>query len=149
MDPRQPYHVLVVEDDPNHSLLIQLAFESGDPLARIHTTGGAEEAIAFLISAADTELEGGLSVLPAVIVLDIAMPGIGGLGVLAWLSTQKGALIEIPVIVFTSSDDPDLARECFALGAREYKEKPVDFLELVETTHRVLARWRPPAREVG
>jgi len=74
MDQFKPYRVLVVEDDPNHSLLIQLAFESGDPLARIHLLSRAEEAMEYLLErneADEADDEG----LPAVIVLDISMPG--------------------------------------------------------------------------
>lgn len=66
----------MVEDDPDHSLLIQLAFQSGDPLARIQRTARAEEAIAILLRGLDEEAPG--TGLPAVIVLDLALPALSG-----------------------------------------------------------------------
>lgn len=81
--------------------------------------------------------------LPDVIVLDINIPGIGGIGFLQWLEYQQGWPHDIPAIVSMSSDDPDLARRCYSLGAREFKEKPANFGELVELVGRVLRRWRP------
>lgn len=138
------YSVLVVEDDPNHSLLISAAFAHAAPGAKVHLTERAEEAISYLLglgAASEPQPEA----LPDVIVLDITMPGIGGIGFLEWLDDQPEWARDIPVIVFTSSTDPSLAERCFALGAREYKEKPADFSELVALVDRVLERWRPPS----
>ena len=133
------YTVLVVEDDPDDSTLIKSVFAHFDPDARVSVTRSAEEALAYLRGPwADTDL--GRSELPDVIVLDILMPGMGGLGFLEWFASQP-ELADVPVIVFTSSEDPDLADKCFALGAWEFKMKPFDFTELVEVVHQVLDRW--------
>ncbi len=144
-----PYSVLVVEDDPNHSFLISLAFEQGAPEATVHLTARAEEGIAFLLKRRTTDGRPIASELPDVIVLDVSMPGLGGLGFLEWVSYQSAWLPDIPVVVFTSSDADDLARQCFALGAREFKEKPADFQELVDLVTRILRRWRPDVRGAG
>ena len=136
------YSVLVVEDDPNHSLLISTAFAHGAPGAKVHLTERAEEAISYLLGLGAAS-EPHSEALPDVIVLDITMPGIGGIGFLEWLDEQPEWVRDIPVVVFTSSTEPSVAERCFALGAREYKEKPADFSELVELVDRVLERWRP------
>ena len=136
-----PYVILVVEDDPDHAALIEAVFSKRDRNAYVRVTRTAEEAVAFLAGPwPDTDW--GRGEPPDIIVLDVLMPGMGGLGFLDWYSTQD-KLAEVPVVVFTSSDDPDLARRCFALGAREFKTKPTDFTELVDVVHRVLDRWRP------
>jgi CheY-like chemotaxis protein len=142
MGPGAHYSVLVVEDDPNHSLLISSAFAHGAPGAKVHLTERAEEAISYLLGL-KAAAEPRPIPLPDVIVLDVTMPGIGGIGFLQWLEHQQEWAHDLPVIVFTSSSDPDLARRCYALGAREFKEKPADFGELVELVGRVLQRWRP------
>ena len=145
MRPDVPYSVLVVEDDPNHSLLISLAFRRGAPSTEIHLTERAEEAIKYLLGLKAAPASSQVA-LPDVVVLDISMPGIGGIGFLQWLEDQRDWAHDLPVIVFTSSSDPDLARRCYSLGAREFKEKPADFGELVELVGRVLRRWRPQKR---
>ena len=138
----QPHRVLIVEDDADHVTLLQIAFAQLDPHAHVSVTRSAEEAIAHLKGHWPDD-EHGHSELPDVIVLDINMPGMGGLGFLKWYSKRHDPIAHIPVVVFTSAGDPGLAQKCFALGAREFKEKPADFAELMPIVHRVLARWKP------
>ncbi len=135
-----PYWVLVVEDDPTDALLITAVFSHGDETAHVQVARSAEEAIAHLTGPwGDADF--GHNVLPDIIVLDILMEGVGGLGFLAWF--RGGHKIDLPIVVFTSSQDPDLKRQCLALGAAEFKVKPTDFSELVDVVHRVLDRWEP------
>ena len=135
------YRILVVEDDPGHVDLIRVLFARHDANARINVTTSAEEAIAYL-QAPRPGIDVARSRLPDVIVLDINMPGMGGLGFLEWYSEHE-SLSRVPVVVFTSSEDPDLAAECFSRGAREFKQKPLDFPRLVAVVRRVLDHWRP------
>ena len=127
------YTVLVVEDNPDHVVLVEAVFAHKDPNADLQVAWSAEEAIEYL---------SGRAPVPAVIVLDINMPGIGGLGFLEWYGKQSRAMRDIPVVVFTSSANPQIARLCYAMGAREFKEKPADFRELVDIVHGVLDYWR-------
>ncbi len=135
-----PYWVLVVEDDPTSALLIKAVFSHRDEKAHVQVARSAEEAIAHLTGPwGDADF--GHNVLPDIIVLDILMEGVGGLGFLEWFRGRHK--IDLPIVVFTSSQDPDLKRQCLALGAAEFKVKPTDFSELVEVVHRVLDRWEP------
>ena len=68
------------------------------------------------------------------------MEGIGGIGFLEWYASQRG-MQHVPVVVFNSLEDPDLAHRCMTLGAREFKVKPADFSELVPVVHQVVDRW--------
>ena len=137
----RPYWVLVVEDDPDHVMLIQAVFARFDHNAHIKVTRTVEEAIVYL-RGPWPETAFAADELPDVIVLDIGMLGVGGLGFLTWYDEQP-KVAHVPVVVFTSSGDPDLERQCLALGAKEFKEKPTDFGELVPVVHRVLDRWLP------
>lgn len=65
-----------------------------------------------------------------VIVLDVRMPGIGGLGVLAQLQAQG---VDLPVIMLTGHGTVDLCRQAFKSGAAEFLEKPVDDQLLLDT----------------
>jgi CheY-like chemotaxis protein len=134
------YVVLIVEDSPDHVALIKIVFEHFDKSAHITTTHSAEEAITH-IAGPWPDSDFGRDDYPDVIVLDINMEGIGGLGFLKWYSEQPN-LRHLPVVVFTSSGDPDLERECRALGAHDFKQKPNDFSELVPVVQRALAQWQ-------
>lgn len=136
----RPYDVLIVDDNPDHVMLVEIVFAHVDANARIQVSSSAEEAIAVLERPEGDPDEHPRR--PDVIVLDMNMPGMGGLGFLEWYALRTEHQ-DIPVVVFTSSGEAHLAERCFALGAREFKQKPVDFTELVPIVQRSLARWRP------
>jgi len=137
----RPYRVLVVDDNTDHATLVEIVFAHLDANARLTVAWSAEEAISLLVGPG-TVAQGPPIELPDVIVLDINMPGMGGMGFLEWYHNREG-IGHIPVVVFTSDGDPNLAKQCFALGARDFKEKPSDFRELVPVVQRVLKRWHP------
>lgn len=57
------------------------------------------------------------------VVLDLHMPGMSGLQVLAELRAQQRPL---PVVVITAHDSPEVRGQCLAAGARAYLRKPLD-----------------------
>jgi len=139
------YWVLIVEDDPQHALLIKAVFAHFDAHAHISVVNSAEEAI-VQIAGPWSGMDQGLTELPDVIVLDIKMAGMGGLGFLRWYAGDL-QIAHVPVVVFTSSQDPGLERLCYSLGAREFKVKPADYSELVPLVQGVLDRWQPQERQ--
>ena len=69
------------------------------------------------------------------VVLDIRMPGISGLDVLARLADTS----DLPVVMLTGHANVDLCRRAFKGGAMEFLQKPVDddiFLDAVQTAVR-------------
>jgi signal transduction histidine kinase/CheY-like chemotaxis protein len=73
---------------------------------------------------------------PDLITLDILMPHVDGWSVLTRLKSEP-ELENIPVIVVTMTDDPEL---CHALGAAEYMSKPVDRSRLSAIVRRLAGR---------
>lgn len=136
------FAVLVVEDDQDHAALIQAVFTYRDFPCAFHITGSSEEAMDYLLGRwpFDNRLR---HPVPDVIILDIGLPGMDGLGFLRWLDTRNEPWAQTPVVVFTSLHDRIVAAQAAALGAREVKTKPADFTELVDTVAHVLERWRP------
>lgn len=64
------------------------------------------------------------------IVLDVRMPGIGGLALLAQLVDQG---VDHPIVLLTGHGTVDMCRRAFKAGAAEFLEKPVDDELLLET----------------
>ena len=76
--------------------------------------------------------------LPDVLLLDLMMPNVGGLEVLAALRGDE-ALSKIPVIILTSSTEPDVKLRALELGATDFLGKPVDRSELALRVRNTLA----------
>ncbi|HOV86268.1 MAG TPA: response regulator [Syntrophobacteraceae bacterium] len=65
---------------------------------------------------------------PDVVVLDVVMPGMGGLEILRWIKNRHPSIQVILLSGFASSQD---ARKGMTMGAFDYLLKPVDLEELV------------------
>jgi CheY-like chemotaxis protein len=70
------------------------------------------------------------------VLLDLHMPGIDGLGVLRHLKEHK---IALRMIVLSGDTHPAVLDECASLGVEDYLIKPYNFHELMATIDRVLA----------
>jgi DNA-binding response OmpR family regulator len=82
---------------------------------------------------------------PALIVLDIAMPGLDGYAVCRQLKAAPD-LAAIPVMFLTAGANLGDKLAGLSLGADEFLSKPVDLRELVLRVEVLLRRCRPPAR---
>lgn len=75
---------------------------------------------------------------PDVLLLDINMPGMSGLDVLAKMQADL-VLRHLPTIVLTSVDDPSVKLKALDLGASDFLRKPVDPSELALRVRNTLA----------
>ena len=118
--------VLVVEDDRSIARLLQLELEHSNLLVRCAYDGSAG-------------LEAAAEFAPAVIILDIMLPGIDGVGVLKRLR-QRGD--RVPVVMLTARDAiPDKVHS-LNLGADDYLTKPFSTEELLARMGALLRRPR-------
>ena len=76
--------------------------------------------------------------VPALILLDIRMPAMNGLGILEKLKSDEKTA-HIPVIILTGFDDDEVKNKAFSLKAADYLAKPID-LEILRL--RVAAALR-------
>jgi len=118
--------VLVVDDDPDIRALAHLAL-SQDGHTVIEAASG-QEALALV----DGQT-------PDLIVLDLLMPGQGGLEVLEILRS-KPATAALPVVVLTAMDDEANTRAGFELGATDYVTKPFSIPQLAARVRACLKR---------
>ena len=78
--------------------------------------------------------------VPALIFLDLKMPGKKGLDVLAWLRQQEH-LRSIVVVILTSSQEPSDVRQAYHLGANSFLLKPSTTERLGQLVAAVKAYW--------
>jgi DNA-binding NtrC family response regulator len=86
-----------------------------------------------------------LTVLPDVVLLDIMLPGIGGVETLKEI---KSRYPDLPVIMLSAQGKVDVAIETLKLGATDYFSKPVDFAKL-EISIKNAIQTHDLAREVS
>jgi len=121
--------ILVVEDDPGHSALIEAAFKKDLAHATLHFVLSGWEARAYLARRSQYH-DWDRCPPPSLIVLDIGLPDTNGIEILEWMAEWE-VLARIPVIVFTASVNPEDELRAFALGVRRFMRKPEDYGALV------------------
>lgn len=78
--------------------------------------------------------------LPTVVMLDLGLPRVGGLEVLARLRTDERTRL-LPVVILTSSDEEQDRLRSYLGGANSFVRKPVDFAAFAETVARLGVYW--------
>ena len=87
----------------------------------------------------ETGLRKALTEDPDLIIMDLKMPKMTGLEVLAALRERQST---IPVILMTFHGSEETAVQAFRLGARDYVIKPYDTQEMLESIERALTEVR-------
>jgi len=78
--------------------------------------------------------------LPALILLDLNMPGTDGRAVLDVLKSDA-RLRPIPVIIFSTSASNRDIEDCYRLGANSYMTKPIEYAVLEERIRLITRYW--------
>lgn len=121
--------IWVIDDSPADHELMRIAFKPYMPVDNISSYYSAEEAV--------EELKQGKH--PSLILLDLNMPGQGGTFFLK--ERQSRLFMHVPVVILTSSSNPDDIRETYAAGANSYLLKPADLTELEAFAENVYSYW--------
>ncbi len=77
---------------------------------------------------------------PAVVLLDLKMPRVDGLGVLRTMRSEQ-SLRAIPVVILTSSREERDLIESYELGVNGYVVKPVKFQQFVDAVKTLGLFW--------
>lgn len=131
--------ILVVEDDADDELLTLRALKAVGPTCPIIVVRDGAEALAWLYRR-DVHADRDDSLEPQLILLDLNLPKIDGLGVLRTIRTDA-AMHKMPIVVLTSSAQERDVVDSFQLGANSYVCKPVGFEAFVQTIQRVGQYW--------
>ncbi|MEH2420677.1 MAG: response regulator [Nostoc sp.] len=130
--------ILLIEDSANDAELILAALSENHLANEVVVVRDGEEALDYLYRRGLFRLR--MEGYPVVVLLDLKLPKIDGLEVLAQLKSDPVMRV-IPVVVLTSSrEEPDLVR-CYELGVNAYVVKPVDYHDFVDSIKGVGLFW--------
>jgi CheY-like chemotaxis protein len=126
--------ILLAEDDEGQAFLVQRNLERAGIANRITRVVDGQQALDYVYRQgrfALREVAG-----PLLLILDINMPRIDGVEVLAKLKADKDTA-KLPVIMLTTTDDPREIERCYNLGCNVYITKPVEYEDFVEAVRRL------------
>lgn len=131
--------ILLVEDNPNDVELTLRAFERSQILNEIVVVRDGEQAIQYLFSIGP-HADRDPAMMPEVVLLDMKLPKIDGLGVLRRMRADERTR-RVPVVMLTSSKEEKDVVSSYDLGANSFVRKPVDFGEFVDAAKHLGIYW--------
>ena len=135
----QKFTLLIVEDDEDQRLFIEREFKALGAYYKIQGLSSGNEAIAYLEGKGKFGDRSKFE-FPSYIITDLGMSDGDGFAVLEFLKNNP-ALSVIPVVMLSSSDDPDDVRHAYLLGASSFLTKPAFTKQLRELVRRIHDYW--------
>ncbi len=117
--------ILIVDDLADNSFLLQTLLENEGYQVDVADSG--QEALEKVVAAP-----------PALILLDVMMPGMNGFEVTRRIR-QNSRLPFIPIVLVSGYDQPDL-EQGQTLGANGFIRKPIDFEDVITQVRTLLER---------
>ena len=135
--------ILLVEDNPDDRELMKLAFARAGVPHRLVIVSNAIEALDYLQQKSygreSSQSDGG-NFLPALIILDLNLPKIDGIEVLRRIRAAPATRI-LPVIILSSSNEPQDLIDSYMNGCNSYIRKPIHFTQLQEFVREISTYW--------
>ncbi len=131
--------ILLVEDNPNDVELTLRALKKHNLANRVHVAKDGAEALDFIF-ATGAYSRRDIDHRPKVVLLDLKLPKVDGLEVLARIKSDERTRA-IPVVVLTSSREEKDIVESYRMGVNSYIVKPVDFEKFVQAVSELGLYW--------
>src|SRR3954471_24415579 len=120
--------VLIADDDGEDREIFREAIKEIDSSINCLEVRNGKETLDFLTKE--------LVVLPNYVFLDINMPILDGKSCLTKMKAHP-TLKSIPVIMYSTSFNPEEIRECYRMGAEKFITKPGTFIDLLASLQPV------------
>jgi len=131
--------ILLVEDNPNDAELTLKVLKESKLANKIQHVTDGEEALEYIFGTGRYEKRKG-SVAPKLILLDLKLPKVDGIEVLARIRSDDRTK-KIPVVFLTSSKEESDIVKAYNLGVNSYIVKPVQFEKFIEVIKKLEMYW--------
>ena len=135
----KPVVILLVEDNPDHVLIIKSGLKVNNVANEIKVARDGQEAMDYLLQQGAFR-DPGTAPRPGLILLDIKLPKLDGFEVLQRIK-QNPSLKTIPVVILTSSDQEVDVAKGFGEGANSFVSKPMQFSEFTAKVRKLELYW--------
>ena len=130
--------ILLVEDNPRDIELTIEALKLSNMANELIVVNDGQEALDYL--RCQGRYAGRDGAAPCVVLLDLKLPKVGGLEVLAILKSDD-RLRRIPVVMLTASKEEGDVVASYQLGTNAYVVKPIAFTEFLQAVRDIGAFW--------
>jgi len=131
-------YILLVEDNPDDAELTKLALSRHGLDGRVTHVSDGMQALDYLYCRNEFNQRNGVN--PALVLLDLKMPLLDGIGVLREIKGSE-ALHNIPVVILTSSTEPSDLLRAYDAGTNAYIAKPTEFSQFLSAMKHVCEFW--------
>ncbi len=128
-----------VEDNKHDILATKRAWKTHNIANPLHIVRDGEECLDYLYRRGAYS-EPDLAPAPNLLLLDLKMPKLDGLGVLKAIREDE-QLSHLPVVVLTTSDDEEDKAQSYDLGVNAYIRKPVGFDNFADAIKMINLFW--------
>jgi CheY-like chemotaxis protein len=131
------YPVLVAENNEDDLIFLQRAIRKAGVSVSLHVVSNGEEAVSYLLGEgeyADRERYPE----PVLLITNVKMPRMNGLELLVWVK-QQPKYRDLPVLVMSSSEEPEEMDRVTALGGCGYFVKTSNLNELTEFVKQMMS----------
>ena len=125
----RPIELFLIEDSAGDILLIRQILLEQPFAVRVHVATDGEQALQMV---AEHQVQ------PDLVILDLNIPKVHGFDFL------RRCGLAVPIIIFSSSSNPDDLSRSFELGAQEFVQKPIEFDAFRQQVTQMVRNWAPP-----
>jgi CheY-like chemotaxis protein len=134
-----PRRILMVEDNLQDEMLTLRSLNKVNLANEVEVVRDGQQALDYLFAEGEFAGLAGYP-LPAVVLLDLGLPKVGGLEVLQRLRANARTAL-LPIVILTSSDEEQDRLQSYLQGANSFVRKPVDFAQFAETVANLGVYW--------
>lgn len=132
--------VLIIEDDEDHYLLFRKAFIEAAAPTTLSRMSDGEEFWQLINRLGEDRPYETQKMMPDLIILDLNLPKMDGRELLDKIKKHP-QVRKTPVIIWSTSNEPEDVETSYAKGANSYVCKPQSYKKYVEAVRQLAVYW--------